>query len=91
MGDVPSTPGELSVVGSEPVLAVGDTNMNGHPMLPGYGPGPAEVVQAFLSERSDFDVDRSRERLLMTVNPGASSAGAHDRKTATRRDSNCGR
>jgi cephalosporin hydroxylase len=44
--------------------------MNGQPMLPGSDPGPAEAVQGFLAERSDFDVDRSRERLLMTVNPG---------------------
>jgi hypothetical protein len=90
MGDVPSTQGELSVVRSEPVLVVGDTTMNGYPMLPGYIPGPAEAVQGSLPQRSDFDQDGSRERLLMTSNSGGSSAGGRDRQTASRPDSNRG-
>jgi cephalosporin hydroxylase len=50
-------------------IVVEDTDMNGHPILPDYGPGPYEAVQAFLAERSDFEADRSREKFYMTQNP----------------------
>jgi cephalosporin hydroxylase len=51
-------------------LIVEDTNIDGHPVFPGFGPGPGDAVTEFLTERNDFAVDRSRERLLMTWNPG---------------------
>jgi cephalosporin hydroxylase len=50
-------------------LIVEDTNVNGRPVLPEHGPGPAEAVEAFLEGRSDFSVDESREKFLMTFNP----------------------
>jgi cephalosporin hydroxylase len=48
-----------------------DGNVNGHPVHPGYGPGPQEAIEGFLASRAgaQFDVDRSCERLLMTFNP----------------------
>lgn len=51
-------------------LIVEDTNLNGNPVYPGFGPGPAEAADAFLSERTDFIVDTTRENLLLTWNPG---------------------
>lgn len=50
-------------------LIVEDTNINGHPVLPDFGPGPMEAVKYFLAENSGFTVDESCEKFLMTQNP----------------------
>jgi cephalosporin hydroxylase len=51
-------------------LIVEDTNINGRPVRPDFGPGPAEAVWDFLAETDAFEIDREREKFLMTFNPG---------------------
>jgi cephalosporin hydroxylase len=50
-------------------MIVEDTNVNGHPVMPEHGPGPFEAVQDFLSDHPDFQIDKSREKFLMTYFP----------------------
>jgi cephalosporin hydroxylase len=50
-------------------VIVEDSNVNGHPVVPDFGPGPAEAVARFLAETSEFEVDRSREKFFLTFNP----------------------
>lgn len=50
-------------------LVLEDTNINGHPVLPEFGPGPMEALELFLKENSEFEVDRSREKFLVSFNP----------------------
>jgi len=51
-------------------LIVEDGNLHGHPVLPEFGPGPAEAVAEFLAKTREFEVDRSREKFMLTFNPG---------------------
>lgn len=50
-------------------LVVEDTNVNGHPVCPNWGPGPWEAVEMFLAEHLNFVADRKREKFFMTFNP----------------------
>jgi cephalosporin hydroxylase len=50
-------------------LVVEDTNVNGHPVVPGFGPGPMEALDDYLASTDAFEVDRTRERLMLTFNP----------------------
>jgi cephalosporin hydroxylase len=57
------------LVGVGGYIIVQDTNINGHPVLPGFGPGPWEAVEEFLQGDTAFEVDRQRERFLFTFSP----------------------
>lgn len=51
-------------------LIVEDTVINGHPVAPGWGAGPKEALDEFLSETDDFEVDTDLEKFFVTWNPG---------------------
>lgn len=50
-------------------LVVEDTNVNGHPTYPEFGPGPMEALDRFLSESKEFQVDERCQRFMLTLNP----------------------
>jgi cephalosporin hydroxylase len=51
-------------------IIVQDSNVNGHPVMPNFGEGgPWEAVSDFLAVNKDFEVDKSRERLMFTFAP----------------------
>ena len=50
-------------------LIVEDSNVNGHPVLENYGPGPMEAIEDFLHENKNFIIDKTKEKLYMTSNP----------------------
>jgi cephalosporin hydroxylase len=54
-------------VGSYVVVA--DTVVNGHPVWPGFGPGPAEGVKQILNRHGEFLSDPTLEKYSLTFNP----------------------
>jgi len=50
-------------------LILEDTNVNGHPAFLKHGPGPMEALNAWLPTQSEFEIDSSREKFLLTMNP----------------------
>ncbi len=50
-------------------LVVEDSNVNGNPVLPEFGPGPMEAIETFMQQSNEFEIDRSREKFLISFNP----------------------
>jgi len=50
-------------------MIVEDSNVNGHPIMPNWGPGPFEAIQRFLEESNSFEVDKNREKFYLSFNP----------------------
>ena len=50
-------------------LIVEDTNINGHPVVPDFDPGPAEALERFSARDDRFEVDDAAEKRLFTFNP----------------------
>jgi cephalosporin hydroxylase len=67
------------LVGLGYYLIVEDTNVNGNPVVPEFGPGPREAVAAFLAEQASFVVDDTREKFGLTFNPGGYLKRVSDR------------
>jgi cephalosporin hydroxylase len=51
-------------------LVVEDTWFGGRPVRPDLVPGPAEALEQWLAEGQPFEIDRWRERFLLTGIPG---------------------
>lgn len=50
-------------------MIVEDSNVNGHPVYPSFGPGPFEAIEEFLAKDPSFEPDKSREKFLVSWNP----------------------
>jgi cephalosporin hydroxylase len=57
------------VVSEGSYLIVEDSNIHGHPVRTTAGPGPWEAIDDFMKECSDFEIDESKHKFLMTYNP----------------------
>jgi cephalosporin hydroxylase len=51
-------------------VVVADTIVNGHPVWPAFGPGPAEAVKQVLTQHGEFVADPLMEKYSLTFNPG---------------------
>jgi cephalosporin hydroxylase len=51
-------------------VVVTDTVVNGRPVWPSFGPGPAEATKQILGRHGDFVADPGMEKYALTFNPG---------------------
>jgi cephalosporin hydroxylase len=59
--------GELVTPGC--YMVVEDTNVNGHPVYPEFGPGPMEALREYLSHDGRYAIDHTREKFGLTYFP----------------------
>lgn len=59
--------GQLVTKGS--YMIVEDSNLNGHPVISEMVPGPMEAIYEFFKNNKEFEIDKSREKLLLSWNP----------------------
>jgi cephalosporin hydroxylase len=50
-------------------LIVEDSNINGHPVYPLFGPGPYEAIDEFMKGNNEFEIDKSKEMFYFSFNP----------------------
>lgn len=50
-------------------MIVEDSNVNGYPVRPDFGPGPMEAIDDFFKINDMFRIDLNQEKFLMTQNP----------------------
>ena len=58
-----------SMVSPDSYMIVEDSNVNGYPVRPDFGPGPMEAINDFLQTNNSFVIDAGMEKFLMTQNP----------------------
>jgi cephalosporin hydroxylase len=58
------------LVGVGSYVVVTDTIVNGHPVWPSFGPGPAEAVKQILARHGEFVPDPEMEKYALSFNPG---------------------
>jgi cephalosporin hydroxylase len=58
------------LVGVGSYVIVTDTIVNGHPVWPSFGPGPAEGVKQILNRHGEFVADPEMEKYALSFNPG---------------------
>jgi cephalosporin hydroxylase len=58
-----------SMVSQDSYMIVEDSNVNGYPVRPDFGPGPMEAINDFLQTNTMFKIDNGQEKFLMTQNP----------------------
>jgi cephalosporin hydroxylase len=77
LGSLPGTnlriEGEFNVYGGlvpvDSYVIVENTIVNGHPVWPGFGPGPLEAVKRILAQHGEFVADTAMEKYGLTFNP----------------------
>jgi cephalosporin hydroxylase len=58
---------DMVTVGS--YMIVEDSNVNGHPIWPDFGPGPMEAITDFVASHPQYVIDKDCEKYYLTFNP----------------------